>query len=1288
MSTNIDTLDIQIKSTSSGAAANIEALAASLERLKGSSSLTKVSNNLTKLGAALNSLKAGTAGLSGLDSVARAMEGLSGIQKLSGLSSAINTLKKLPEVVNSLNTAAIDEFAAKMNRLAEGLGPLATQIDKISKGFSSLPGNVGKAVTAVTRLDKASKSAASSQRELGESVNASGLNFATAVENARTFIESIQWVIQLGKRFVADAVQWDGIQFRFGRAFGEDAEEVYQYVQKVGEVLKINQQEFMQYSGMLGSLLSGFGMEQDKVTTISVGLTELSYDIWAAYNDRYKSLEEAFEAVRSAITGEIEPIRNAGIALTEASMQEFADSYDAVAAKANDTTTALEAVFEAAKTGEADGVEKLKGSLEGLETEAAESISPIVDMIQNGISDSALQATANVMGLDVSVANLSEASKSELRYATMVNAAMSQGIVGTYAKEMDTAEGAIRTLSQQLRGLGQALGSLFIPVLSAVIPWISAFVSVLYQAVAAVAAFFSITFMKVNWGSSAKGIGNVAKNAQSAEKALGGAGGAAKKLQDYTMGFDELNVIDPPDPSGGGGGGGGGLGEDFGLDLDTLWDESVFAAASRQVDELKKKILDFWDEWKHEIAIIAGALGVLGVANLLEHLGEALLLGDNFLGVIGKIKKLAATAIVITLSFALMKASFDKFMSEDGSFWDYVAGLIIGGAASWVLYSKWGPAGLAIGLAVTAFASLKAVIDNGGIDSGESALVGFTGLAAGLGAIGVGWKVAKPAIDGIKMFFAAAAQNAQSVGWLPALFPKIASAFSTLGGVLGPIVSKVGAVLGGLTAPAWGIIVAIIAAVTSAALFLARNWDEVKEAVTNFFKTNIVPKLEKIKEHWGNMKEAMAPAIEGFQKAAKWVKDLAGRFAEWWKKAEPIKKTLEFIGNVFEWLGGIVVAIVGGAIAGAFSWVVNAIENVVQIFSGFVQYWSGVVQLVVNLIKGDWAAAWQSVLDIGKGIGDFFGGLWGLVVGGIQEFWNGVVDWFKSLWDELVGHSIVPDTINAIVEWFLSLPGKIFKPVQEFVDGIIEKFKTMWANIKSWYNTNVAPKFTKAYWVGVFQNVVQGVSSKLSELKGAISEKWETVRSWYESNVAPKLKLSYWTEKISSFLDVGREIVENIKEGLKEKWEDLKKWWEELELPEFKIKKPHLEWSSTPATGWMAETLAALGMPTSLPKLSVSWYAEGGWPDMGELFVAREAGPEMVGTIGHRTAVANNDQIVEAVSRGVYSAVVAAMSSGNGEGKAQAVNVYLDGKQIYSSIKRVEAERGVSLMGNQLGYVY
>ncbi len=112
----------------------------------------------------------------------------------------------------------------------------------------------------------------------------------------------------------------------------------------------------------------------------------------------------------------------------------------------------------------------------------------------------------------------------------------------------------------------------------------------------------------------------------------------------------------------------------------------------------------------------------------------------------------------------------------------------------------------------------------------------------------------------------------------------------------------------------------------------------------------------------------------------------------------------------------------------------------------------------------------------------------------------------------------------------------------------------------------------------------------------------------------------------------------------------------------------------------------ALGL-SGWPSLKWSTYAQGGFPSMGEMFIAREAGPELVGNIGNRTAVANNDQIVAAVSQGVYSAVRAAMGEGD-NGSGQNINVYLDGKQIYASVKRTENQRGVNLMGNQLGYLY
>lgn len=80
----------------------------------------------------------------------------------------------------------------------------------------------------------------------------------------------------------------------------------------------------------------------------------------------------------------------------------------------------------------------------------------------------------------------------------------------------------------------------------------------------------------------------------------------------------------------------------------------------------------------------------------------------------------------------------------------------------------------------------------------------------------------------------------------------------------------------------------------------------------------------------------------------------------------------------------------------------------------------------------------------------------------------------------------------------------------------------------------------------------------------------------------------------------------------------------------------------------------ALGLP-GMPNLRWYSYATGGFPSVGEMFIAREAGPELVGSIGRKTAVANNDQIISGIESGVYRAMMAA-NSGNG-GSSQTIRI-------------------------------
>lgn len=79
---------------------------------------------------------------------------------------------------------------------------------------------------------------------------------------------------------------------------------------------------------------------------------------------------------------------------------------------------------------------------------------------------------------------------------------------------------------------------------------------------------------------------------------------------------------------------------------------------------------------------------------------------------------------------------------------------------------------------------------------------------------------------------------------------------------------------------------------------------------------------------------------------------------------------------------------------------------------------------------------------------------------------------------------------------------------------------------------------------------------------------------------------------------------------------------------------------------------------------NIAAYAAGGSPGTGQMFIAREAGPELVGTIGGHTAVMNNNQIVSSVAAGVYSAVVSAMKAVDGAQSTPTFNIYVGGRKV------------------------
>lgn len=176
------------------------------------------------------------------------------------------------------------------------------------------------------------------------------------------------------------------------------------------------------------------------------------------------------------------------------------------------------------------------------------------------------------------------------------------------------------------------------------------------------------------------------------------------------------------------------------------------------------------------------------------------------------------------------------------------------------------------------------------------------------------------------------------------------------------------------------------------------------------------------------------------------------------------------------------------------------------------------------------------------------------------------------------------------------------------------------------------------------QDKINGIGQKAVNLKAEISTRandlWSRFKNSWGNNRSLSSKLGISTS-VSSL------------------WKTVRNGWNRIKTKlTFPIKVPHFSWGS--------KTAKILGKLVRIPDLRVSWYANGGFPDMGQLFIARERGAEMVGNIGGKTAVANNDQITEAIASAVgpavYDAVTAAMEhSGSGTGD---ITVYVGGQKI------------------------
>lgn len=293
--------------------------------------------------------------------------------------------------------------------------------------------------------------------------------------------------------------------------------------------------------------------------------------------------------------------------------------------------------------------------------------------------------------------------------------------------------------------------------------------------------------------------------------------------------------------------------------------------------------------------------------------------------------------------------------------------------------------------------------------------------------------------------------------------------------------------------------------------------------------------------------------------------------------------------------------------------------------------------------------------------------------------------------------TVFQNLTNSIQNFFNELPGKLgewiaravldsFENVKSWNSDFHNKVQTifdiifdnklasyLWDKITEMFDWNKQTTFSNTLWEKVKEIAHNVVSGFLQGLEEDWNRFWQGVHLFFEKfTQGAKDELGIHSPS-TVFEDIGKNVVQGFINGIQNMWGSLTSIFDNIKnltnfewhLPE--IQMPHLYWTTQPATGLAQQILSALHLPTSLPKLNIEWYAGGGFPDKGQLFVANEAGPELIGNIGNRTAVANKDQITTAIANATYQAISRALAENN-QGQGQPIIVNVGNEQLYKGM--------------------
>lgn len=563
---DITSLSVEISAESQGAELNIDKLATAISNLRTKGNVTKVVNSLDKLSASISALKQASAGMSGLDKITSflnwlsnvnptasaksintvvnaikkipaAVSGLNGVDfysmsgsitqltnalaplsildasNLKALGSAFNAIGKVPDLTDKLKATDLDSFASSCQKISAALAPLASQLDKVGNAFSKLPPQLSKVVTRANRVTAANEKQRKSYLSLSNQMNGFMRNMAKLV--------SLKAIADYLGNAVAKFNDFYEAANMFGVSMGDMTNEASGFIDKMEQLLGIDPSEAMNAMANIYSMTKSFGLAKEQAYTLSKSLTQLGYDLSSLKNI---PISQAFTKIRSAMAGELEPMLQLGV----------------------------------------------------------------------DISQARLQQELLALGFNKQVSTLSQADKATLRYIAILK--QTTDAQGDFARTLSSPANMIRVLKAQLSGLARDVGSLLYPALKSILPPLIAAVELIREFVQWVAKLMGVKVVLTDFAKSADSVGGIG---DAMDETTDSTKKAAKALKNYTMGFDELNIIDPTQGSSGSGSGAS-AGNILG-DVDLSGYDMFKDYVGNAVDEIKEKL--------RKLAPIVAAIG-------------------------------------------------------------------------------------------------------------------------------------------------------------------------------------------------------------------------------------------------------------------------------------------------------------------------------------------------------------------------------------------------------------------------------------------------------------------------------------------------------------------------------------------------------------------------------------------------------------------------------------------------------------------------------------------------------